>query len=236
MIIQEMHSWFNILLDHYNEPYFTDTEVDEFLNSATTEFVNDIVFKEYFPTSQAPDRGPQSLSSIESVIQGSEILQPLIIEDVEVDAISGKVSISDINTELQGVLSDPKASLMHVISVTKSLPVGEGFVDRMVRYTRHNDKQRFKQNVFKAPSVRNPIYNFVHDGLSIEPKDNETYKITILKTPKKVSLEDDIDSDMPAFTHQRIVAYAIALAGVASRDDVMLQLQTISGNGTNRQQ
>lgn len=236
MIVSEMHSWFNILLDHYNEPYFIDAEVDEFLNSATVEFVNDIVFKEYFPSSQAAEKGPQSLSAIESVIQGSEILQPLIVEDVAVNAVSGKVSISGINSSLQAKVSDVNASLMHVIGLTKSLPVGESTVDRVVRYVRHNDKQRFKQNVFKSPSARNPIYSFVHDGLSIVPLDDEEYKITLLKYPKRISLEDGSDSDMPSFTHQRIVAYAIALAGVASRDDVMLQLQTISGNGTNRQQ
>lgn len=231
MNITQMHSWFNILLDHYNEPYFIDDEVDEFINSGTTEFVNDIIFKEYFPTSQAPDRGPQSLSSIESVIQGSEILQPLIIQDVPVTASTGLISISNINSSITTVSGEP-SSLMHIISVVKILNNEE----RAVRFVRHNDRQRFKQNVFKAPSDRNPIFMFGNSGITIEPKDNLSYLLTCIKEPRKVSLSGNVDSDMPAFTHQRIISYALAMAGVASRDDVMLQLQTISGNGTNRQQ
>jgi len=41
---------------------------------------------------------------------------------------------------------------------------------------------------------------------------------------------------MPDFTHQRIMAYAVSMSGVASRDEVLLQLQKFSGNGTARQQ
>ena len=230
MNIREMHSWFNILLDHFNEPYFIDTEIDEFINAGTVEFVNDIIFKEYFPSAQAQERGPQTLSSIESVIQGSEILQPLLVPDVRVTAVSGIIDRGSIATEIESTIGEP-GELMHIIHVVKLLNDEE----RMVRYVRHNDRPRFKQNVFKAATERNPIFNFSNLGIMVEPRDDEDYLISLVKKPRKVSLETDVDSDLPSFTHQRIIAYAINMAGVASRDDVMLQLQKLSGNGTSRQ-
>lgn len=231
MQIDEMHSWFNILLDHYNEPYFIDTEIDEFINSGTMEFVNDIIFKEYFPTLGENEKGIQALNSMESVIQGSEILQPLIIEDIVVPVTSGYALKSSIDSAIQTETGDSNDKLMHVVATVYN----NGTEDRLVRYVRHNDKARFNQNVFKKATERNPIFSVSRRGLKISPSTLDELIMSVLKTPRKVSKEDSIDSDMPEFTHQRIIAYAIAMSGVASRDEVLLQLQKISGNGTARQ-
>jgi hypothetical protein len=230
MNINQMHSWFNILLDHYNEPYFTDTETDEFLNAGTLEFVNDVIFKEFFPTLGQEEKGVQVLSSIESVVQGSEIMQPLLVTEVPVSSVDGLISTGSINTAITTAVGEP-SELLHVINVVK-LHEGD---ERLVRYVRHNDKPKFKQNVFKRPTARNPIFTFNYNGLLIDPQDTGDYQVSVVKRPRIMSLEDDISSDMPAFTHQRIMSYALSLAIMASRDDVLMQMQRATGNGTNRQ-
>lgn len=232
MSVDELHSWFNIMLDHYNEPYFIDTEIDAFINSGANEFVNDIIFKEFFPSTGEKETGIQALNSMESVIQGSEILQPLICENLPVPVTSGYATIEDISNAIKADTGDDADNLLHVLSVSY---VNEG-ENRLVRYVRHNDKARFKQNVFKRPTLRNPIFTIVRKGLSIEPSSISSVVVSALKTPRKVSKEDQIDLDLPEFTHQMIIAYAISMSGVASRDDVLLQLQKFSGNGTARQQ
>lgn len=229
--INKLHSWFNILLDHYNEEYFIDTEVDEFINAGGIEFVNDIIFKEYFPTLGENEKGVQALNSMESVIQGSEILQPLIIPDLTVSVTSGFLSNDDINTALSTYTSDANDRIMHVISLTHDVAGDE----RMIRFVRHNDRARFRQNFFKKPTERNPIFSIVRNGMIIEPSTVDSVSVSILKEPRKVSKKDGISLDLPSFTHQRVIAYAIALSGVASRDDALIQLQQISGNGTSRQ-
>lgn len=231
MNIVEMRSWFNILLDHYNEPYFIDEEIDEFINSGTIEFVNDIIFKEYFPTLGENEKGIQALNSMESVIQGSEILQPLIIDDLVVPVTSGYALTSSIDSAIQTETGDANDKLMHVVSTVYN----NGTEERLVRYVRHNDRARFNSNVFKRATDRNPIFSVSRTGLRIEPNTIDEVILSVLKSPRKVSSSLDIDSDMPDFTHQRIIAYAIAMSGVASRDEVLLQLQKISGNGTARQ-
>ena len=51
----------------------------------------------------------------------------------------------------------------------------------------------------------------------------------VLKYPKVVILDDvtpanNVDSDLPDFTHDQIVALALELAGVSSRDENLEQL------------
>lgn len=57
----------------------------------------------------------------------------------------------------------------------------------------------------------------------------EEAMITYIKYPVKVSLEEEIDSDMPHFLHYKILAYALNSAGIASRDDALLAISKIAG-------
>jgi hypothetical protein len=230
MTVQELHSWFNIMLDHYNEPYFIDNEVDQLINAGATELVNDIVFKEFFPTLGENEKGLQALNSMESIQQGAEVLQPLIVTDLSVAVSGGIASTAAIDTALRTDTGDSNDKAMHVIAVNYN----NGTEDRIVRFVRHNDRGRFKRNTFKSPTARNPIYTINRNGLLIEPNVSPV-KVTLVKAPRKVSIEDNITLDLPEFVHQRVIAYALSLSGVATRDDVLLQLQKLSGNGTARQ-
>ena len=48
MNIAEMHSWFDILQDKGNSPYFTTDEKTQFLNRAQTKFVNETLNKFFY--------------------------------------------------------------------------------------------------------------------------------------------------------------------------------------------
>lgn len=231
MTIQSLHDWYNILLDHYNEPYFNSAEIDRFINNGAISFVTDIVFKEFFPVLGENEKGAQVLDSMESVSQGLEMIQPLVFANIPVVLSAGIAPNEWINSTLRAITGDENDSVMHIVSVSHTLD-GE---ERVVGFVRHNDRVRFKANVFKTPSEKNPKYSIVRQGLLVEPS-IDIVNITIVKYPRKVSLLNNITLDLPEIAHQKVIAHAIAQSGVASRDDVLLQLQRMSGNGTDRQQ
>ena len=78
MTILEMHEWLNILIDKYNSPYFTTTELDTFLNRAQANYVNNLVYK------KIPSReGLRVVSASEHSSDWEMLLQPLIFDNSE---------------------------------------------------------------------------------------------------------------------------------------------------------
>ncbi len=186
MNISEQHDWFDLLQDKFNAPYFIDTEKDQFINRAQVELVNDVVYRQLFPSVRGDERGPVTLSSIESSISGTEILQPLIEIDKAVATGStsdSQIDTGDINAAIGGVS-------MHVLSLESN---GSTFTaGRFVRFVRHNDYIRLKQNQFRAPSDRNPVYRIMSDGIAVEGgttlSSAENFKVTVLRYPAPVSI------------------------------------------------
>ena len=80
MNIQEMHSWFDVLQDKGDSPYFTVAEKTQFLNRAQMKFVNEVVQTHYNVAGAAPEGSAIPYSSVSSIQRGEEILQPLINE------------------------------------------------------------------------------------------------------------------------------------------------------------
>ena len=56
MNIQEMHSWFDILQDKGDSPYFTIDEKTQFLNRAQTKFVNENLNKYFIVSASQPEK------------------------------------------------------------------------------------------------------------------------------------------------------------------------------------
>lgn len=219
-----MHGWFDILQDKYNAPYFTDTEKDEFLNRAQINFVNDVIYTQMYPTLQQGERGPQVLSAIESTLSGSEVIKPLILEDLAVNTQTPDWDVilnNNINTAV-GAAANAGDEFMHILSLETN---GSVFTaGRIVRFVRHNDYIRFKQNIFKAPSNTNPIWRLVRDGIKVEGattlSSQEDFLISVIKTPTDVAISGT-DCELPDFTHDKIVAIALEFAGIATRDEAL---------------
>lgn len=219
-----MHGWFDILQDKYNAPYFTDTEKDEFINRAQSTFVNDVIYTQLYPTLQDGERGPQVLSAIESTLAGSEILKPLILEDLAVVTATPNwdlIANSAINTAVAAA-ANAGDEFMHFIGLETA---GSTFTaGRIVRFVRHNDYLRFKHNIFKAPSNTNPIWRLVRSGLKVEGATAltgaESFLVSVIKTPTDVDIAGT-DCELPDFTHDKIIAIALEFAGVATRDEAL---------------
>ena len=78
MNIHEMHSWFDVLQDKGDSPYFTIAEKTQFLNRAQTKFVNEMMFKHYFNSGARAEQDKVVYSTMESIQAGEDVLNPLV--------------------------------------------------------------------------------------------------------------------------------------------------------------
>lgn len=226
MNITQWASYFDLLQDKFNSPYFTEAEKERFFNSAQIEFVNGIIFDEYFPSSSAGERGAMVSSTAESTVQGQEALETITEIDVPVNtSATGVVSRSDVATALTA-LSAPTTEYMHVMSVSTATAANVSYSpERIVRFVRANDFIRFQQNEYKKATNSDPVYRVFSGGIKVNPVVNaEPLLITLIRLPREVSISGGTDSELPEFTHQRIIAIAIELAGIASRDEALKAL------------
>ena len=74
MNIEEMHSWFDVLQDKGDSPYFTVDEKTQFLNRAMTKYVNSILNSVYLTSGKAPENNVIPYSSMESIQAGEDAL------------------------------------------------------------------------------------------------------------------------------------------------------------------
>lgn len=212
MGIQDFHDYFNLISDQYNEPYFTEEEIDAFINKATIDLVFDIVYKEFSQEQSENFKGFQVLDGVGSSIQSAMILSGITVEDETVSLSSGKKALSEM------VEGHP----LFLLSVKKT----DG---KRIKFVRDNDISARNDNDFLKPTTSYPIYTILGDNISVKPISLEEALVTYIKYPVKVSLLEEIDSDMPHFLHYKILAYALNSAGIASRDEALLSISKIAG-------
>lgn len=218
MTIEEMRSWFDMIQDKFNSPYFTDLEFEEFINQGQMKFVNDNIFTNVIPSTAQVERGGQITNPAESTAQGMEVIRPLIVEDILISSSAdGLITEAQINSGINTAIGDTNQKYMHLLSVSKV----DGGDDRLCRFVRHNDYIKFKTNSFKRPTARQPLYRLTRSGIVIDPSGVSPYKISVIKAPNSVSLENSVDCELPAEYHNVVVAYAVQLASIASRDEAL---------------
>jgi len=164
---------------------------------------------------------------VESTEAALEVLEPLMIQDIPITSTSsGVINRSDIVggiTTLIGGDSD----YMLVTSVAKNLGDGN---ELPVRFTRANDYYKFKRNSFKKASTSEPQFRISKNKLTFDPSGAANYLISVLKYPTSVVYDEVTpgnikNSELPAFTHNDIMAIALDNAGVATRDMALIQLK-----------
>lgn len=216
MNIATMVSYFDILQDKYGSTYYTNAEKELFLQRAHIEFV-----KELLPVNEI------SKENIELSQDTISQIAPLIYElpFMNMDS-SGIISKSSIQTALTnavtgGILWRPLSIGLYLSG--KNMPV---------KYVRHNDRWEFANNYFKKPSNTNPKVRETGTNYVFEPiLTGAKVYFTVLKYPALVSISTPTNSDLPDHTHDRIVAIALELSGVASRDVALTQLLQLKQNG-----
>lgn len=214
-----MGTWFDMLQDKFKAPYFTDAEKTVFLQRAHIGFVKDMLWPDGKNGSDNLEVSQDSIAQIATLIY--ELPNPISMSS------TGVVLKSTLQTALTGVSAT--AIMWRPLAIGWDL----GADVHPVSYVRHNDWYKFQENYFKNPTAENPKtreratdYQF----LPIRP--SAKLYFTLLKYPAKVVLDtvtpvNNVNSDLPDFTHDKIVALALEYAGISSRDEALAQLLQI---------
>lgn len=213
MTTVEKLDFFDLIQDKFGSPYFNEAQKLVFLNRAAMRYVENL-----FPKKNKRKDG----DSVEATSIAAESVKELIyvLPAVTMDA-SGEITNSSMVTALRTLSGDSNADIFKILSVEivnngKKIPL---------RSMRHNDKAAFETNIFKKPTYTYPRYSFANNALQFRP-DNAVGDIyvTVIKTPKIMT--SVVNTDLNVDTHNEIVAQAIAFAGIASRDDVLVMLNS----------
>jgi len=209
---QGMIDWFKIVQDMYGSPYFTDSEYLNFLNRAQFDYVSKML-----PSVEGVGVNvEQDWNKLQNV---STLLYELPATTM---SASGIIADSAIGASLATASGDVNADFYTYLSIEYK----KGVKRFPCKVLRHNDKAEFETNYFKRPGQYNPRYLIQNNGIQFRPIDvNTQIYITVLKTPRDISLV--VDSELPITAHNEIVALGLQFAGIASRDEVLSQLNRV---------
>ena len=282
MTIQEMHSWFDVLQDKGDSPYFTIDEKTQFLNRAMTKYVNSVLHRFYLTSGKSPENNAIPYSSMESIQAGEDALLPIITRlEANTSTITttynsafpkvnkyGQVTVNMLNDYAQQMkLADhshpskpnfstwEQVKVLHVLSMTWA---NTNFVN--LRYIRFTDIAKIFKNSFTSPTTEDPVYYLQKsDRYEIRPRrsaDGSTFYslwdipgggqytyadqpganatkckliVNVVRTPcplryDPLDSDNNVDCELPDWTHDDIMAIALDDAGVASRDQSLLSL------------
>ena len=186
MNIAEMHSWFDILQDKGNSPYFTTDEKTQFLNRAQMKFVNETLNKFFYSSAAQPEKNATAHNTIESIQAGEDALAPLIgalsSNSAWVYSTAGgglghdgafhpvldqnaRITQSQLDYYVQGMLKQRNAitfdaSTWRNTSVMSIINLTwiVGGNDIHFRYARQQDIRKMMRNSFTQPLVQDPVY------------------------------------------------------------------------------
>lgn len=209
MTITEMSTLFDVLQDKYGSPAFLDSEKELFLNRAQIQYVNDLL----------PDNDG-GIVNIEKNQDTFYNIEPLVFDLGYLNMSSvGEVLKSAVTTKLQAVSTG--ATLWRELSIGWTV----GSDKKPVKFTRKNDWYEFQKNFFKRPKLTSPRYHKNATSYVFEPiHPGAKLYFTVLKYPKPMSISTPTSCELPDNTHDDILVRALILAGVASRDELLVSL------------
>ena len=243
-----MHSWFDILQMKGNNIEFTNREKDHILNRAQLKYVNDIVYKLYIPSLYKQEKYKNLYSTAESSADGYEQIRPLVRE-VNVLSLAaavgaaqaGDIRIGDIRSSLdsQSLLSPynypagyNESKVMVVLGVVHSNS------SMRIRFVKNFESYKHEYNVFRQPKEHQAIYTMHGDMIRIKPDSlgGDAFTVQLIKEPIRMELDvtsevNSIDCELPDSCHDEIVAIALDDAGIATRDQALMQLNAVSKKG-----
>lgn len=211
MTVQKAVDIFNRLIDKYGSPNVIDAEIIDYINIGINEQLNRL-----FPDNQGGEVNFEFDSNTVANIQ------PLIYTLTSISMnVSGIVTSSTINTSLISATGDPNATYFRI----GSIGLTEASVTYPVKYIKQNNRWSYERNAFKKPTVTRPKWTLVASGLQFFPVSTSTpLTINVIKKPK-VLTTSDLASQMEFsdYNSYNIIALALKAAGIAVRDDQMLE-------------
>ena len=215
MNVVEMHQWFDLIQDKVDSVYYTEVEKDQFINRSIQLFINDVIHK-----FTEVDGGPLVISSnLEESLNASEVLRPLMLLDLPVTTdADGIITVAEIDAAIEAESLETE-TFLHILSVADS----DGIP---LQYVRENDFYKFKQNEFKKADEDYPQYRIGAKGVYVSPEAVGNYSLSVIKAPKAVNYDTLDSTDLPETVHDYIMAKALELAGLASRDEALVQMRS----------
>lgn len=214
MNIIEMHDWFDLIQDKVDAVYYTTTEKDQFINRSIQLFINDVIHQ----FRDDPNRGLMITSTLEESLNASEVLRPLMLLDLPVSsAASGIMTDEAIEAAILAAVGE-EGTFLHILSLKDNN-------DLPVKYVRENDFASFQRNDFKQASSSAKQYRIGIDGIYCYPIGIASYKLSVIKAPNEVNYEGLQSTDLPDTVHDFVLAKALELAGLSSRDEALVRMR-----------
>lgn len=208
MTAQEAIDYFQILQDKYGSPSVTTAEALDYLNHAINEYLNRI-----FPDNQG------AVVNFEQDKLVTANIQPLIYDVSTSTDSAGLLTNTALNTALVA-LAGAGAEYFRIGAIGATVDE----VTYPVRYIRANNLWTYTRNAFKTPTETNPRFELVAAGLQTYPQQVQDLVISLVKKPKvltQATITDQIE--FADYTLYPIIAIALQLAGVATRDEELIQ-------------
>lgn len=211
-----MHSLFKLIVDKVGSPYFTDSEIDEFLNAAQGSLLEDYVYNRNMKDKrmQLPLKEADPESGFENVAFLNEYISNLVTEISVVTDAQGQIPYAAIDASLP-------TSMYNLVNIARK---DDNDVFRNVRYWRHNDYWRLKDNTLKTFDDENPAHLKYDDYIQVLPVAEGTdIDLTVIRYPRDIKLDEDTpannqDSELSESSHDEIVYMALELAGISIRE------------------
>lgn len=199
-----------VLQDKYGAPDVDEEEAVDFLNMATYEWLNRL-----FPSSLGGivnfDFDSNTLSNVKALLYKIESTQNS----------SGVVTNGAITTALQTAGAETGATWYRIGSVGVRI----GGVTYPAKYTKHNNLRVLERNFFKKGLSTRPRFIIRQDGLKFYPTDSvNPVSMTVIKHPRLLSLTGPVNPQLDDAQMYNIIAIALKLAGVATRDEELITL------------
>lgn len=206
MTIAQWKTYFDLLQNKYGTEVFSDSDKSLLFNRAIIDYVS----------SMLPGEGNNVELDADTKAKIAPLIYPISYKNM---TSSGVIAKSTIAAALDSVLSG--ALVWRVLSI--GWKIGDN--EFPVKFTRDNDWYEFQRNYFKkgyndSPRYKEDYLNYVFKPINTSAK----IYFTVLKYPVEVSIASAINSDLPDFTHNEIIAIALEMAGIASRDVALAEL------------
>lgn len=200
---------FDVIQDKYGAPYFPDDWKLKLLNMAQYEVLNRMI----------PDTlgGEVNVEFDENVFQN---IKSLVYEITGTPDGSGTITNGILTSAVRTASGDTDATVFRILNVTYpgGLPT---------KYVRFNNYLQYQNNFFKKSSDSNPLYTLTAAGIKIFPITTSLATLTVIKTPKILIAGNTPDFD--DYVMNQVILQALKLAGVAVRDEELIQDIRISG-------
>jgi hypothetical protein len=201
MTIANMHTWFDILQDQYDTPYFTDDERDSFINDAALSYVLEF--------------------TTDSKLEGKE-LEDSIYSNASLAHIIQTVPVTAVASQLTYALIEAQLTTKMIVPL-RIIPAA-GTSTRPLKYTRFQDLDEELSNPLAdhnetSATNNSGMYTVAAEGISLWPAADyatEAVTLTALRIPAETALGGPELVDMPDFTHRKIVAKALVKTGLVT--------------------